>query len=424
MLIERELSPFLVDPKVYKVDEHRIPADKIDQHAYYVIQKLCQAGHKAYLVGGGVRDLLLNHRPKDFDVSTSAKPEEIKALFRSAILIGRRFRLAHVRFGKKIIEVSTFRAGETESAELIVRDNEWGSEEQDVLRRDFTINGLFYDLEEQTVIDYVGGFLDLERKILKTIGKPETRFIQDPVRMIRLVKFSARFDLEIEPATFEALLSCKKEILKSSAPRVLEELLRMLESGASKPFFHLLHQYGLLKALLPELSHFFEINPEHKTFQLLEELDSEVKKDPFKPIDRSLLLSVLIFPLFHKYLDESEKKREKSLHLGQIANLVDHVIHCTFHPFFQLPKRLKSILVSILTSQYRIVPLNPKNERKPRIPRDSSFPLALDLLKIRSTIDTHLLSHYTLWSEASFSTKTTPHDSQETPRRRRGPRGT
>lgn len=392
-----------MDPKIYKIDTHRIAPEKMDEHAFYVIQKLKAAGHKAYLVGGGVRDLLLNQQPKDFDVSTSAKPEEIRSLFRSAILIGRRFRLAHVRFGKKVIEVSTFRAGETQSAELIVHDNVFGTEEQDVLRRDFTINGLFYDPETQTVIDYVGGFPDIEKRVLRTIGKPETRFVQDPVRMIRLLKFSARFNFEIEKPTFEALLSCKKEILKSSSPRILEELLRMLESGASKPFFYLLHQFGLLHPLLPELSHFFETRPQHATFALLEELDSEIKKNRQPPFDRSLLLAVLVFPLFDEFIKEHQKKQQKPLHLGQIANAVNHVIHCLFDPFFKLPKRIRGIMISVLSSQYRFTPLEERqNSRRPRIPRDSCFLLSLELLKIRASVHKEILPHYTLWTEAFY----------------------
>ena len=184
-----------MQPKIYSIDEHRLPHEKIDDQAYYVIMKLRNNGHKAYLVGGGVRDLLINVRPKDFDISTSATPEEVKKCFRNCILIGRRFRLAHVRFGKKIIEVATFRAGETENIDLIVRDNIWGTEEEDVLRRDFTINGLFYDPENHTIIDYVNGYEDIEKKIIRTIGNPSVRFKQDPVRMIRLLKFYARFGL-------------------------------------------------------------------------------------------------------------------------------------------------------------------------------------------------------------------------------------
>lgn len=392
-----------MDPTVYHLDHHQISSDKIDQHASLVIEKLRRAGYKAYLVGGGVRDLLLNVPPKDFDVSTSAKPEEIKSLFRNAILIGRRFRLAHVRFGRKVIEVSTFRSGDTETSNLIVRDNEWGSEEQDVLRRDFTINGLFYDTENQTVIDYVGGYPDLEKRVLRTIGQPEMRFSQDPVRMIRLIKFCARFNFDIERPTFEALLNCKGEILKSSSARILEELFRMLESGSSKPFFHLLHQYGLLASLIPELAYFFERSTNHSTLKLLEEIDSEIKKNKEEPIDRTLLLSILIFPLVDEYLKEIAKREERVPHLGQIHSAILHAIDCTFSPFFALPRRMRSILSFILATQYRFIPLDGKPARRPRAPTDPLFPLALRLLKIRSTVHPELLPHYAIWSEASFT---------------------
>lgn len=394
-----------MQPKIYSIDDHRIASDQIDQHAFYVIHKLRQAGHKAYLVGGGVRDLLLNQRPKDFDVSTSAKPEEIRSIFRNAILIGRRFRLAHVRFGKKVIEVSTFRAGETGTAELIVRDNEWGTEEEDVLRRDFTINGLFYDPETQEVIDYVGGYPDLEKRILRTIGQPEVRFSQDPVRMIRLLKFCARFDFEIEKPTFEALLNCKKEIVKSSSARIFEELLRMLESGASKSFFHLLNQYGLLHPLLPELSHYFETRPENFTLSLLGEVDAEVKKNPPQSIDRSLLLAALIFPLFDDYIKAQTRGKDRLPHLGQIAESAHHVIDCIFNPFFKIPRRIRSIVAFLIATQYRFIPLDGRPARRTRPPRDPFFPIALHLLKLRSAVHPELLPVYTLWTEASFSSQ-------------------
>jgi poly(A) polymerase len=414
----RDSAPYFVDPKVYTVDQHRISPDQMDQHAFYVIEKLKAAGHSAYLVGGGVRDLLLNVRPKDFDVSTSAKPEEIRELFRSAILIGRRFRLAHVRFGRKIIEVSTFRSGDPESADLIVRDNVWGTEEQDVLRRDFTINGLFYDPQTQTVIDYVDGYPDLEKRVLRTIGQPETRFSQDPVRMIRLIKFCARFNFEIDRPTFEALLNCKGEILKSSSARILEELLRMLESGASKSFFHLLHQYGFLATLLPELSNYLERVPDSITHQLLGEIDSEIAKGK-GPIDRALLLSTLIFPLLDEYLKEKSKRVDQPLHLGQIAGEVMYVIDCIFCPFFLLPRRIRGILSFILTTQYRFVPLDGKQNRRPRLPRDPCTPMALHLLKIRSAHDPELIPIHTLWSESAYASHAEGPPSDEPPQRRR-----
>ncbi len=390
-----------------------------------MIHKLRQAGYKAYLVGGGVRDLLLGQKPKDFDISTSARPEEIRSLFRNAILIGRRFRLAHIRFGKKILEVSTFRAGETEAAGLIVRDNVWGSEEEDVLRRDFTINGLFYDPESEEIIDYVDGYKDIEKRILRTIGKPEVRFSQDPVRMIRLIKFCARFDLEIEKPTFEALLKCKKEILKSSSARILEELLRMLESGSAKTFFHLLHQYGMLQSLLPELAHYLEVHPETSLFSLLEEIDCEVKKQTAPTFDRSLLVSALIFPLFDKYMKEKVSAQAKIPHLGQIAETANHVIDCIFTPFFTIPRKLKSIVAFLMTSQYRFIPLDGRHLRKAKAPNDPFFNVALHLLKLRSSVHTELLPHYTFWTAASFdaaapsSEECSSEEAEDRPRRRR-----
>lgn len=407
-----------MQPKVYPASEHQISPDKIDTHAFYVIQKLKEAGHKAYLVGGGIRDLLLQQRPKDFDVSTSARPEEIKQIFRNAILIGRRFRLAHVRFGRKIIEVSTFRSGDTEAAGLIVRDNEWGTEEQDVLRRDFTINGLFYDPENQTIIDYVEGYPDIEKRILRTIGQPDTRFRQDPVRMIRLIKFCARFQLEIDSTTFQALLNCKGEILKSSSARIFEELLRMLESGSSKPFFHLLHQYGLLEPLLPRMAESLNSPSSETTYRLLAEIDSEVQKKHPDNLDRSFLMSALLFPTFDWHVKRRAAKQ--SLHLGQIAEASHRMLNEVFSPFFTLPRKMRGIISFILTSQYRLLPLDMKTQKRFKIPRDPMFMLALDLLKLRAALHPELLPHYLQWVEASVTSHETADAHPK--RRRRGRR--
>lgn len=260
--------------KTIPKEKHKIDLKKIDASGLYVLEKLHEHGHIAYLVGGGVRDLLLEVKPKDFDISTTAKPHEIKKIFRNCYLIGRRFRLAHIHFGRQVIEVSTFRAGDLESEELIVRDNIWGTPEEDALRRDFTINGLFYDLQNEQVLDYVGGFLDVEKKCLKTIGPAQTRFKQDPVRMIRLLKFVARFGFSIEEKTKLALEKCKDHIIHSSNARVLEELLRMIETSAAKSFFSLLTENGLLQLLFPMIAD--TLGNEHKeyTLNLLDVKDS------------------------------------------------------------------------------------------------------------------------------------------------------
>lgn len=384
-------------PKVYTIDEHRLPHERIDDHAYYVIRKLRLAGYKAYLVGGSVRDLLLDKRPKDYDISTSATPEEIKKVFgRSCILIGRRFRLAHIRFGKKILEVATFRSGDSQQSDLIIRDNIWGSEKEDVLRRDFTINGLFYDPENMTVIDYVNGFEDVEKKLLRTIGNPEIRFKQDPVRMIRLIKFMARFDFSVEPDTLKALLSCKEEIIKSSPARILEELLRMLESGSAKNFFFLLFEYNQMDLLLPELAKFFYDKQQDEIGVFLEKVDILASKQGPKKVDRAVLLSSLLFPLIDKALVE------KDYHLGQITLLSKKLITEVFSPFFHIPKRLSAAMVTILTSQYRFIPINKGKKTRMRIPKDEYFPLALDFLKLRTMIDPSLIKIHTIWHEELF----------------------
>ncbi|MBM3183860.1 MAG: polynucleotide adenylyltransferase PcnB, partial [Chlamydiae bacterium] len=257
-------------------------------------------------------------------------------------------------------------------------------------------------------------------KILRTIGQPELRFNQDPVRMIRLIKFCARFNFEIDPTTFEALLSCRKAIIKSSSARVLEELLRMLESGASKPFFHLLQEYGLLSALMPELSYFLQ-NKESAPLilQLLEEVDSEIKKGEQSIFDRSLLIAILIFPLFDQFLKERTLSETRPPHLGQIGSDALYVIDCVFSPFFTIPRRIRSIAAFIMASQYRFCPLDGREVRHPRLPNDPSTPLALELFKIRSSIQPELLPQYTKWTEVAFREQGEEGDA---PKERRRPR--
>ena len=236
----------------------------IDADADRVVRRLAKAGFKAYLVGGCVRDILVGRRPKDFDVATSATPNEIRNVFRNCRIIGRRFRLAHVFFGDKIIETATFRANPREEEEdagndlLIRRDNVFGEEDEDARRRDFTINGLFYDVEKEEVIDHVDGLVDLDARLVRTIGDPDVRFQEDPIRMLRAIKFAARLDFIIEPATHRALLSWRGEIRKAAPPRVVEEVYRLLRGGAAKRSMELLATTGVLPILSPHLSTLFE----------------------------------------------------------------------------------------------------------------------------------------------------------------------
>lgn len=388
-------------PKKIPKSIHGIDLESFDPDAIKVLQKLKESGHSAYLVGGCVRDLLLKKQPKDFDISTSAKPEEIKRLFKNCILIGKRFRLAHLRFGRnKILEVSTFRSGDTENDALITRDNLWGSEEEDVLRRDFTINGLFYDCQTETIIDYVDGYVDLQSHYLKTIGQPYVRFKQDPVRMIRCLKFQARFNLKVDDETKQALVECRKEIVKSSQARILEELLKMLESGSAKSFFQLMSKFGLLEMLLPTVAHCLEHKDGVEIYNLLEQVDLYVKEGTYERLSRSFVLCSIIYTIFHQHLMTHVYSKDAPFHLGIVQSECHFIIEQIFKPFFHLPKKMKAKMTSILTLQYKLTPIDKKPSKKPRIPKAPEFSLALDFLLFRSNIDPELFATWKLWNSA------------------------
>jgi poly(A) polymerase len=244
-----------------------LPEDRIDQDAARVVRRLERAGFEAYLVGGCVRDLLLNRKPKDFDVCTSARPEDVRALFRNCRIIGRRFRLAHILFGGgKVIEVATFRRNpQTEGPDddvdddlLIRSDNVFGDAHEDAIRRDFTINALFYDLDRSQVLDWCGGMQDIERRAIRTIGDPGVRFREDPIRILRAIKFAARLDLGIDPDVYDAMVSYRDELAKAARPRIFEEILRLLRGGAAHRSMFLLWETGAMSLMLPELSSYLD----------------------------------------------------------------------------------------------------------------------------------------------------------------------
>lgn len=257
--------PVLDDAQTVTKESHTLSLRDVDPEALKVVRKLHAAGHEAYLVGGCVRDLYLNRKPKDFDVATSARPEQIRRVFRNSRIIGRRFKLAHVFFGNKVIETSTFRCNPTDNTTdtaaddepsededlLITHDNEWGDIEEDARRRDFTINGLFFDVEHQQIVDFVDGVADLDRGIVRTIGEPLVRFREDPVRMIRAIKFAARLDFTIEEATWAALLECAPDIARCSRARLVEEIYKLLRGAACKRSFELMLEADLLRHLWP-----------------------------------------------------------------------------------------------------------------------------------------------------------------------------
>ena len=239
--------------------QHNISRKNISKGALRVLYHLNEAGHTAYLVGGAVRDLLLDRRPKDFDVATSATPEEVKHLFRNCRLIGRRFRLAHVVFGPEIIEVATFRGVGEGGGEgdrrlvdgLIVRDNIWGTIEEDAVRRDFRVNAMYYDISDFSVRDYVGGMQDLQDGVLRLIGDPEIRYHEDPVRMLRAARLAAKLDMRIDDAAMEPFEDLGPLLGDAAPARLFDETLKMFLSGQGLKSFRMLEHCGLLKFMFP-----------------------------------------------------------------------------------------------------------------------------------------------------------------------------
>ncbi|HWZ85686.1 MAG TPA: polynucleotide adenylyltransferase PcnB [Thermoanaerobaculia bacterium] len=289
--------------------EHPISRSRIDPDALKVLYRLQTGGYKGYLVGGSVRDLMLSRTPKDFDIGTDAHPAALRKLFRNCRMIGRRFRLAHILFANgKVIEVATFRRRpdpvlDAAGHELLqTSDNTFGTPREDALRRDFTINGLFYDISDFSVIDHVGGLDDLEAGLVRTIGDPDIRFQEDPVRMMRAVEFASRLGFAITPDSYEAILRHRKAIVKSAPPRVTEELAQTLRGGHALPTLLLLREVGLLDVLLPELALVLrQIDPDHARgtghlfWALLDVLDAERRRG--RVFEDPVLYGLLYLPI-------------------------------------------------------------------------------------------------------------------------------
>jgi len=292
-------AEWLEQPVVYPVE---LDEERVDDDAAKVVRRLTRHGYEAYLVGGCVRDLLVRRSPKDFDVATSARPDDVRRLFRNSRIIGRRFRLVHVLFGGgKVIETATFRRSpqqeEDKNAEdlLIRNDNVFGDAHEDAARRDFTINGLFYDLERREVLDWVGGMPDIERRAVHTIGDPVVRFLEDPVRILRAIKFSARLDFGIIPEVYDAIVRCRGALAMAARPRLFEELLRLMRGGAAHRSMWLAWETGVLDVLLPELAAYLsDVQESHGLmWRLLSQVD-RLTAERGAPLDDVVLFTVLL----------------------------------------------------------------------------------------------------------------------------------
>ncbi len=349
-------------PLILPRAEHPISRKRIDEEALKVLYRLHRHGFLAYLVGGSVRDLLLGKIPKDFDVATDAHPHEINALFKNSRIIGRRFRLVQVFFkGRKIVEVSTFRSRsefeevETEEGEII-RTDSFGTPADDALRRDITINGLFYNIADFSIIDYVGGMTDLEQRLIRTIGDPDERFQQDPVRMIRAIRHAARTGFSIENQAFQAMLRHREEIQKCSPSRLRDEFLRELKEGVAKHSLQFMLQTGLLFSLFPDLERALGdqslSGKKNQDFflSLFDLVDQLINKG--RPVSESILFALFLIPFLravtpqHPFLG----KRERYLYATET---IRWAVHQILNPF-SFPRGSKETASQILMAQSNI----------------------------------------------------------------------
>jgi len=293
--------------------EHGISRKDISPNALRVLYRLRDAGFDAYIVGGAVRDLLLKGHPKDFDVATNATPEQVRAQFRNCRLIGRRFRLAHVIYGPEIIEVATFRASgdddnqagrEVHEEGHLLRDNIYGTLEEDAFRRDFTANALYYTVEDFSVRDIVGGYADIQARVLKLIGDPVTRYREDPVRMLRAVRLSAKLDFSIDAASADPIPEMAGLLVSSSSARLFDECLKIFMAGSAEASFNLLERYGLLDVLFPDTAKALQTNASGALramlVQSLRNTDERVRSD--KTVAPGFLFACLLWPAYCREL--------------------------------------------------------------------------------------------------------------------------
>ena len=345
-------------------ERHPISRKHIDADALTVMYRLTRNDHVAYLVGGSVRDLLLGRTPKDFDVSTSAHPGQIKKLFRNCFLIGRRFRLAHIKFGNKVIETSTFRRQPkpVKGKEDLYQehDNTFGTPEQDARRRDFTINGLFYETETFSVIDYVGGLRDLEKKLIRCIGDPNVRFREDPVRMIRAVRFASRLGFTIEGRTWRAIRRHHADIVKAAPARLLEELTRLFAYRSGAAAMKLLHESGMLADLLPVVAAHIDQgdNYARTVYDYLAVLAR--RGDAVEPPPIEAWVSVLLYPLYADRVAQAEAAGKRLSHFELARDLVGETIGAV-----PVPKYAFFRVVHMFSTQRRLEEAPPDPDAPP-----------------------------------------------------------
>jgi poly(A) polymerase len=392
-------------PVIIPRADHGISRKQISRGTLDVLYRLYDAGYRAYIAGGGVRDLLLGKVPKDFDVATNARPEQVRRLFRNSRLIGRRFRLAHVITRDEVIEVSTFRANiEDEQGKekfhqksddgLILRDNVYGSPEQDAWRRDFTVNGLFYNIDDFSIIDFVGGMADLKAGMIRTIGDPQKRMLEDPVRMIRAVRFASSLGFTIDPQTDRVLREQAGHIVKASPPRMFDEVQKLFFCGHAREVLRQLEFYGLLSHMLPELADSLTESERdrHWLDRVTRQLDTwRAHRVPVTPE----LLYALLFGLIHE--QRIEKLKETGLPAFPAADRAVGEHLRTMADRVLIPKMIGRHIAQIMAVQPHFLAI--RSGKAARFMQRPCFHDAYIYFKMRSRFDHRHQDEVHFWDE-------------------------
>ncbi len=361
----------------------------LDQDALKILKKLNNSGHETYLVGGCIRDILLGLKPKDFDIATSATPEQIHKLFKRSRIIGRRFKLVHIMFSaRKFIEVATFRAGKVQTSNdgLVLRDNYYGTLEDDVFRRDFTVNGLYYDINRSEVIDHVGGLDDLKALKIKMIGDPSERFEEDPVRMIRAVRFRAKLNANIESQLIEAIVKNSQLLANIPPARLYEEVIKLFHNENSIEVFRELAKLGLLKHLFSQTEENLFVNA--SLFNTSERIKNGSSVTP------AFLFAVFLWSAVNKRFSQIGKKNKSRIELMLQAS--EDVIKKQTQQVM-MPRWLSSRVKDIWLMQYQLENYSPKKSKA--LIRNPRFRMAYDFLVLRSeSIDKDLKAKAEYWT--------------------------
>ncbi len=385
--------------------KHNISRSDICDNALKVLYRLNKAGYETYLVGGGVRDLLLGTKPKDFDIATNATPEQVRKLFRNCRLVGRRFRLAHILFGHDIIEVATFRGHhDTEKANhfskqsddgMLLRDNVYGTIDQDAERRDFTINAMYYNIADFSVRDYAGGLDDLSLGVIRLIGDPQIRYREDPVRMLRAVRFAAKLDMEINEATAAPIQGLAYLLQDIPAARLFEESLKLLQTGHGLQTYRLLRQYGLFAPLFPLLTEHFTEEQNSKCERMIEcvlqSTDERAKKD--QRINPAFLYAAMLWYPLETRAEEIAFESGLSYYdafMVAANDILDEQVKS-----IAIPKRFTAMIREIWQFQQRLSKRT--GNRALKMLEQTRFRAAFDFLEMRGKIEGGQLQELALW---------------------------